>query len=214
MFTDAIQAPNDFDIPSISNKIINPEIKILKEPADEIGKINSYINFSALVEANNPTFQWFNQKGEQMRGKCRSNLPIGPIKEEDFGFYRLEITDGDSKEAKLSRWVELKKSMPKTIQHQHQYYRQEIPKPKLVGQTEGRSYVLGSTIVIGAQFENAATYQWFKDGMRLDGCTGSELQITNATWENMGTFRLVAANTNGNQVEAIIPVYITDYYMY
>ena len=208
MFIDA-QLQNDFDIPSISNKIISADIKILKEPADAIGKINSYVNFSALVEVNNPTFQWFNQKGEQMRGKCRSNLPIGPVKEEDFGFYRLEITDGVTKEAKLSRWVELKKSVPKTIQHQH--YRQEILKPKLVGQTEGRSYVLGSTIIIGAQFENATTYQWFKDGTRLDGCTGTQLQISNATWENRGNYTLVAANTNGDQVEAIIPVHITDY---
>ena len=146
LFIDA-QLQNDFDIPSISNKIINAEIKILKEPADAIGKINSYVNFSALIQVNNPTFQWFNQKGEQMRGKCRSNLPIGPIKEKDFGFYRLEIMDGVTKEAKLSRWVELKKSVPKNIQHQ--YYRQETPKPKLVWQTEGRSYVLGSSGVLG-----------------------------------------------------------------
>ena len=207
MYTDAILFQNDFDLTRSSKN--NAEIKILKEPADAIGKINSYVNFSALVEANNPTFQWYNQKGEQIRGKSRSNLPIGPVKEEDFGFYRLEIMDGVTKEAKLSRWVELKKSVPKNIQNQH--YRQETPKPKLVGQTEGRSYVLGSTIIIGAQFENATTYQWFKDGMKLDGCTGTQLQITNATWENRGNFTLVAANTNGDQIEAIIPVHITDY---
>ena len=146
-------------------------------------------------------------------------------KEEDFGFYRLEITDGVTKEAKLSRWVELKNPMPKTIQHQHQHqhqpqlyysnqqynYIQETPKPKLVWQAEGRSYVLGSTIIIGAQFENATTYQWFKDGMRLYGCTGNQLKITNAAWGNRGNFRLVAANTNGDKVEAIIPVFITNY---
>ena len=74
MYSDAFQVQNDFDLTRSSNAKINAKIKILKEPADAIGKINSYTIFLAKVQVNNPTYQWFNQKGEQIRGKCRSYL--------------------------------------------------------------------------------------------------------------------------------------------
>ena len=123
---DAIQSLMPNDSKQSAPKFVS-EITILAEPNDVEGQIGSYVNLSARVEANNPTYQWYDKYGAQMPRMCRSNLTIGPIKEEDFGFYRMEVRDGLTNQAVLTRWAELKKAQPREIQSDMNEYQQVEP---------------------------------------------------------------------------------------
>ena len=161
-----------------------PEIKILSEPRDAEGRIGSYVNFSAVVQANNPQFQWYNKHGEPMPQQCRNNLTIGPVREEDFGFYRLEIIDGSTEQSMLTRWTELRKVRPRV----HEY---NAPRLQLIP----TAHFLGPRIFLAAHFVNAASYQWSKDGVKLEGCVCNTLIYAHAI---AGEYSLVASNGYGS----------------
>ena len=167
-----------------------PEITIMLEPFDIEGGIGRFINFSAIAEANKPSYQWFDKNGEPIQRRCQSNLTIGPIKEEDFGFYQLKIKDELTKQTVITRWTELKRETPKehikynylyqrsSVQNQASkfsdkkiYYQQQLRLqqeqqeqliPKLRIEPEGGgAYLLRSKIELIAHFENATHYRWF-----------------------------------------------------
>ena len=103
------------------------ELKVIAEPIDVVGRIGAYVNFSARVEANNPTYQWYDKYGNQIPRMCKSNITIGPIKEEDFGFYRLEIRDEKISQTVLTGWAELRKAQPRVTQSDMNEYQQVEP---------------------------------------------------------------------------------------
>ena len=215
------------------------ELNIIAEPIDAIGKIGSYVNFFARIQANNPQYQWYDKNGTPMPRMCKSTLTIGPVREEDFGFYRLEITDGITNQAVLTRWAELKKaqrrltqsdmneyqqvepslirteSLPQSspVQTRRQYTDfhtkpQQQPTPKLLIQPEGGAYSRGSRVTLTAHFENATHYQWYKDGVKLEGCVGNTLAITNAYLGNTGEYTIYAMNSNNfHSVKTQVTIY-------
>ena len=96
-----------------------PDI-IIAEPNDRIGKIGSYIKFSTKVKANKPKYQWYNKYGRIPR-QCKRSIIIGPIKEEDFALYRLEIRDELTGQAVFTRWAALKKAQPLPCKRRERY---------------------------------------------------------------------------------------------
>ena len=229
-YTDAIQSTIQ-EYSEVNTLKEVSEITILTEPIDVIARIGSYVNFCTKVEANKPTYQWYDKYGNQIPRMCRSNLTIGPIKEEDFGFYRLEIRDGKISQTVLTRWAELKKAQPRVTQSDMNEYQQVEPSlirteplpqsspvqekrkihteylpqhqleqltPVLLIQPEGGAYSRGSRITLTAHFENATHYQWYKDGVKLEGCVGNTLVINNANLGNTGDYDLYASNHFGS----------------
>ena len=231
LYADAIQSTTP-EYPEKGGAAFIGQIKIIAEPIDAIGKIGAYVNFSARAEANNPKYQWYDKRGASMPRMCRSNLTIGPIEEKDFGFYCLEVKDGQTNQTVLTRWAELKKAQPRVTQsvvneyqqvepteplpqsspvphrqfpesqlNQEFYYTQhqlEKLTPKLLIQPEGGVYSRGSRITLTAHFENATHHQWYKDGVKLEGCTGNTLIINNANPNNIGDYDLYASNNFGS----------------
>ena len=217
----------------------NAEITILGGPFDVEGELRGYVNISARIEVNKPMYQWYHHSGRPMKYGCRSNITIGPIDEEDYGFYQLVITDGVTKQTKLTRWAELKKptreqppipsplhsvsqvqdnihqpnhyvnsgkpinynpqplQAPMSLCPQNCFYQQQLT-PVLLIQPEGGAYSRGSRITLTAHFENATHYQWYKDGVKLEGCVGNTLVINNANLGNTGNYDIYAFNCFDN----------------
>ena len=229
-YTDAIQSTTQ-EYSQVNTLKDVTEITILAEPIDVTARIGTYVNFYAKVEANKPKYQWYDKYGDSIERKCKSNLTFEPIKEEDFGFYRLEIIDEITNQAVLTRWAELKKAQPRVTQSDMNEYQQVEPSlirteplpqsspvqekrkihteylpqhqleqltPVLLIQPEGGAYSRGSRITLTAHFENATHYQWYKDGVKLEGCVGNTLFINNANLGNTGDYDLYASNHFGS----------------
>ena len=194
--TDSARAPENLIIGYHDNRII---IKV--EPIDITAVVGSYVNLSVVIKSPCPTFQWYNRLGERIPGKTDSNLFIGPIGEEDFGFYRLEIADKYLNQIMLSRWVELKNPNPP------RQYTQPIA-PKLLEAPKGGVFMRGSTVNLTGYFANASHYQWYKDGAILTGCDGNNLMISNSGVHNTGQYVLLAANEANQFVQVSVNVMI------
>ena len=194
--TDSARAPDSPNDGYHENRII-----IILEPIDITAGIGAYINLSAVVRSPRPTFQWYNSRGEKIPGKINSNLFIGPIKEEHFGFYRVEIADEMLKQSTLSRWVELKNSNPP------RQYVQRIG-PTLMNAPKGGAFKRGTTVNLFGQFANASYYQWYKNGVKLEGCDGNTLIINNSGVHNSGEYVLLAANEVNQYAQVPVNVQI------
>ena len=175
-------------------------ISILVEPIDVTTQEGSYVNLSAVIKAQRPTYQWYNQDGKPIENKCENNLLIGPITRKEFGFYRLSILDEFTNQRVLTRWVEIKSATEEIKYNKKQNiqniqtYTDNKKAPKLIVQPKGGIFRKGDSIDLIAHFENAVYYQWYKDGEKLEGCTGNTLLITNALTANTGTYVLLASN--------------------
>ena len=178
------------------SRIYNSELSIKIQPFDVATKIGAYINLSAVVQSPQPSYQWYNQSGQRIPNKNQSNLLISPVKESDFGFYKLEIVDLITNQRALTRWVEIKNANP--IYFDRKPEQTNGMPPQLLAQHQGGLYQKGSTVELTGHFENATAYQWFKDGMELSGCTGNSLKIVDSHLYNTGNYILRASNSYGS----------------
>ena len=87
-----------------------------------------------------------------------------------------------------------------------QQYRSE--KPKLINSSKGGSFEQGKTIRISPSFHNAVLFQWVKDGIPLDTCTGPVLEISNANLYHSGAYALIASNQFGIEITPPINIRI------
>ena len=163
---------------------------ILQQPSDVTTSIGTYISLRSFVYSQNPSFQWYNELGKPIPNGNEKDLFIGPVKREDFGFYKLEIIDQVTGERKHTRWTEvrnLKNGLNKF----------DYSKPKLAVSPEGGNYKRGTTVHLFGAFDNALEYQWYRDGEMIQGCRGNNLVITDCVSENSGKYVLLAGNLGG-----------------
>ena len=188
------------NIPSISNSF-----QILVQPVDITCSLGNSVNLSAVVNSYNPSYQWYDRFGKPINMQTNSNLFLRSVRNEDFGFYTLEIVDLTTREKVLTRWVEIKRNVigTETIKTPQT----TTSKPILLSSSPGGSYRIGSTLTLNACFRNATAYQWYKDGDRLEGCTGNSITIHNANVYNSGQYMLAALNgTNSRVMELTGPI--------
>ena len=81
-------------------------------------------------------------------------------------------------------------------------------KPILISSSKGGFFKQGHTIIISPNFKNVVTYQWIKNGISLEHCTGPILEISNASLYHTGDYALIAANTFGIEITPPISVRI------
>ena len=170
----------------------NIQIKILPEIIK--CQIGNNVNLPVVVHSPNPSFQWYNEHGNPLPTQNRSNLIFNSVTGKDFGFYRLEVVDRVTQERALTRWVEIKSF--------------KISKPILVSSSLGGSYRVGGAFELSVCFDNATAYQWYKDGNRLEGCTGNILTVHNANVSNTGVYVLGAMNSSCGLIVNTDPIKI------
>ena len=81
-------------------------------------------------------------------------------------------------------------------------------KPLLLAQIKGGNFEQGKTVRISPSFHNAVLFQWIKDGISLDTCTGPVLEISNANLYHSGAYALIASNQFGIEITPPINIRI------
>ncbi|KAI6659195.1 hypothetical protein LOD99_14869 [Oopsacas minuta] len=171
---------------------------IISEPGDVTTKVGNFIKLSTIITSPNPSYQWYDGSGRPIPNKTQSTLFIGPVKEEDFGFYKLEIIDRTTGEKKYTSWVEVKKC-------EQTFY---PTKPRVTVTPRGGLFRRGDTVRLYGSFENAVYYQWYKDGHMIEGCTNTNLSIRSCNSSSSGRYVLMAWNTFGTETTQEVDVMI------
>ena len=81
-------------------------LKILSQPKFQYASIGTKVEFVIEALGMDLTFQWYNDDGLAMPGANSYVLSIGPLRKEQFGFYRVRVRDCFGSYL-LSDWVEL-----------------------------------------------------------------------------------------------------------
>lgn len=180
----------------LSSPRLQPRIQIISQPTDVETSVGFHITISANVETElAPQFQWYDEKGRRILAKCQNSLTLGPMRERDFGFYRLLVGNGSTDETVLTRWVEVRKSHFNNRIPQHGHLQANRSELRVVEPLKGGCFRQGWNISQTAHFENATYYQWYKDGVELKGCIGNTLHIRNVNSGNSGLYALQASNS-------------------
>lgn len=76
--------------------------------------------------------------------------------------------------------------------------------PVIVTQPAGANVAAGAsfTLSVAATGTPAPAYNWFRDGVRIDGANGSSLTITGAQISHSGTYTVTATNSQGSVTSA------------
>ena len=197
-------------MPSYPGIPYHSRISILQEPQDICAIIGDYVNFIAKVHCSGyATFQWYNGSGYPVYNKISSNLFLGPIQHRDFGSYQLKTFDPLTNECILTRWVTLKKREIHPPKYCPLKLHTNPSKPRQITELEGGDYCQGDTVVLCAEFENATSYNWYKDGRKLEFCGENTLVIHSANRNNTGVYEIGAVNDrSGLMVTSEASVYI------
>ena len=180
------------------------EFKIVTQPNDVSCQVGGSINLIAVVESDTASFQWYNKYGQPIPMQHRSNLFFRTVQREDLGFYTLEILDQTTMQKLMTRWAEVTEAKP----NEAKLLQLRISKPILVSSSLGGSYRVGGTFELSVCFDNATAYQWYKDGNRLEGCTGNILTVHNANVSNTGVYVLGAMNSSCGLIVNTDPIKI------
>jgi len=74
--------------------------------------------------------------------------------------------------------------------------------PQITTQPQSQSAPTGATIVLSVTTQNTTTYQWYKDGVMIQG-TASTLTLTNISSSNAGDYVVRVGNNNNSGLAAI-----------
>ena len=137
-------------------------------------------DISLSVEAigsGSVSYQW-RQDGVALDGQTQASLDLAGLKLSDEGSYSVEV----SNEAGItnSQAVDVIVLTPLTVTENPQ----------------GQSVVAGTLAVlnVAANGSNPVSYQWYQDGIAVDGATESSLRISNVSAANQGAYHAVLSN--------------------
>ena len=123
------------------------------------------------------SYQW-RQDGVVLDGQTQASLDLVGLKLSDEGSYSVEV----SNEAGItnSQAVDVMVLTPLTVTENPQ----------------GQSVVAGTLAVlnVAANGSNPVSYQWYQDGIAVDGATESSLRISNVSAANQGAYHAVLSN--------------------
>ena len=154
-------------------------VSITTQPASQVVPARSTVSFSVVAGGYPaPSYQWaFN--GTNLPGATSSNLTITNVLLPDMGDYAVLVGNGYS--SQLSATATL--SMSPTITS------------PFIGATTiwGRSAVLS----VGAIGSGELAYQWYKDGVAVDGATDATLNFASIQFTNGGLYSVVVSSPFG-----------------
>ena len=165
--------------------IEKPRIK--DQPKNVITTMGKSFKLSAKATGTGPlSYQWL--KDGQPHGKAtkEARLDISKADLDDAGSYALRITN--------SAGVVNSQAVLVTVQ----YAPLTTPLPKEAEAAVGGRHTLTATAVsLDSSGQDTHTYQWFKDGRKLDGGTEHQFNLTDLTATDSGKYYFEARNAVG-----------------
>ena len=138
------------------------------------------VTFTAMVTNGTPPFsyQWqFN--GTNIVNATNTTYALASVMLTNAGTYTIQVAGAGGMAAA---------SATLTVLH---------PPPIIVTQPNSQVVSGGTNVSLNPVVTGAASYQWLKDGVRLNGQTNGNLSIGSFQLTNSGNYQLVAGNANG-----------------
>jgi hypothetical protein len=154
--------------------------QIVNQPTNVLAAVNATQVFNVTTLGTGLTYQWF-FAGKAIKGATSEDLTL-KVTSKSAGTYTLRITDntGDTAQALVTLRVAV---VPKIT----------AQPAKAVSLAVG-----GSTTLSVSATGEALSYQWFRNGVALDGKTASTLSLTNATSDTSGNYTVRVSNIAGS----------------
>lgn len=166
---------------------VNKPLVIIEHPQTQLVNLGDGATFSVLADGDNPlTYQW--RKGNvNIPGATSSSYSIPVTGLADAGQYSVRVRDNDGEEL-ISNYAALQINQLVTIT-QH---------PASQGVNTGQSV----NLTVRATGDNPLSYQWFKNGVEIDGATGRDLVLTNASLATAGVYSVLVTDVNGDTAQS------------
>lgn len=160
----------------VTLELLAPPV-ITAAPQDDSTCLGAQGVFSVTAAGAEPfTYQWqFN--GQDIAGANDAVLVIEPVTPQDIGGYRCVVTD-DCGQSTTSPSATL------SLQ----------PLVEIIEQPVGGTYCVGDPVFLFINATGFPDYQWFKDGVPIDGATAPFLAFVTISAEDSGVYHATAGN--------------------
>ncbi|MFZ3093759.1 immunoglobulin domain-containing protein [Methanothrix sp.] len=162
-----------------------PMIKELHLPASKLACEGSDIAFVADVTGSDPvTFRWM-KDGLQIPGANLDSFVIGNATRNDSGSYSLIVSNDCGQIESIESYLNI------------------ATRPEILVQPASLRVCQGAAATFSVQAESTEmlSYQWFKDGIKIDGATSEYYTIPQTNLGDMGSYSVQVANSC-SQVES------------
>ncbi|MBN86526.1 MAG: hypothetical protein CL885_03285, partial [Dehalococcoidia bacterium] len=166
---------------------VNEPIRFIKEPVDKIIPLNYSATFEVQSTGSNPkSYQWL-KNGIPIVGAIANTITIDDVELSDSGEYQVLVTNPAGE--LLSRGASLRVARPVEIKTQ----------PTGAQVREGQPF----DIIVKASGTEPINYQWYKDGLVIDGENDPGLRFESTSELDSGAYHVVIGNEVG-QIESQI----------
>ncbi len=133
------------------------------------------------VGAGTLSYQWYHDGSQLTNGKA-DTLTLNDIRHSQEGSYYVVVTDKNGNVTSSTVTVTVEEKLEITTQ------------PTAIAKLEGES----GSLSVNAIGEGTLTYQWYKDGVEIDGATGVNLEFDQLSQSDEGKYKVVVTDTNGS----------------
>ncbi len=143
------------------------------------------------VGAGELSYQWY-KDNVVIEGAAKATYMLNDVQLADAGEYKVVVTDKNSNVTSNVMKVNVEKAL------------------KIVKQPEGLTLTEGEsgTLQILATGEGTLKYQWFRDGVVIQGATNSSLNLANLNLTDAGEYKVVVSDDNtslfSNAVKVVV----------
>ncbi len=156
---------------------------ITKQPISQTGNLGEQINFSVVATGTGVlTYQWF-KNGVSIVGANTPTWWFFPMKSDSVGVYSVSVTNAIG-----------------TVTSDSAVLLSGLSTPVITTQPVSRSVNTGSSVTFSVSAVGVLplSYQWFWNGSRIPGETGSTLSIAYCSNISVGTYTAAVTNAYGS----------------
>jgi hypothetical protein len=175
---------------TVATVTVNGPVEIKKQPNSLVLPLGGSGEITVQIVGAGPLqYQW-SKGGTIISGGTGATLKIDFVREQDYGVYAVSISNGSGSVT----------SMPVTVSA-----------PKALGisaQPVGGTLNPGGAIMLGVTASGSAPffYQWRRDGVEIQGATGSKLSLANVSSAQSGSYDVLVRDTFGGSVRSTTAV--------
>lgn len=158
-------------------------LTIIRQPASLSVELGKRAVFEVSVLSGGAVaYQWF-LNDNAIPGQTSANLVIDPVRAEDFGNYKVEVSNSENLVTSDTAILSEKQTPP-----------------SLVWSSGNQAVASGTALTLAATFSGSApiTYSWTKNADPIPSATTASLAFLSAQTVDAGTYRLTATNSAGS----------------
>jgi hypothetical protein len=178
---------------------VNTPLKLVSDLEDAMGMIGGNAQFKVGLTGSGPiSFSWF-KDGVLLSDAGDALLKLDQLTSEDSGVYQVNVTNPGGTVRSGSARLDV------------------VAGPSIVQTPVGEKVAFGQAVefAVIAGGSKPLTYQWYKDGVVIEGAIDASYVVGSATDEDEGSYSVLVANRGGNiesdaaSLVVITPVSIT-----